>query len=85
MRLVEKVNVKFGADDVRTVKFVQTSPRRVRVTCKGKPAIVIRCYADNRVAAFSRIANSKGEVKRIEVPGATMKAAYSKSVRQLWN
>ena len=85
MRHVEKVNVKFGADDVRTVKFVQTSPRRVRVTCKGKPAIVIRCYADNRAVAFSQIANLKGEVKRIEIPGSTMKSAYRKSVRRLWN
>lgn len=85
-RIVVSVAAKFGAQDVRNVKFVKTSARRVRVTCQGKPPIVIRSYAgQDGATGYLYVKTRKGDRKRVAIQAANMKAAYRDGVKRFWN
>lgn len=80
-KIVERVACKFGRDDVRTVRF-NANAKRVRVTCKGLPAMTVKAK-DGKFIALCKVETRKGVVKEF-VEGKTAEQAYKRALRQFW-
>lgn len=80
MKVVERVTCKFGRNDVRVLKFTKTD-KRVRVSCKGLPALTIRpCKTDHK--GFEASVRRENCIEF--VTARTPEAAFKKGVRRLW-
>jgi hypothetical protein len=80
-KVIKKVACKFGRDDVRTVRF-SAGPKQVRVTCKGKPALIIRPGSNGKFIAFCNT-EPLVAVREFTLAG-TPAAAYRQAVRRFW-
>lgn len=82
MKVIERIACKFGRNDVRTVRF-NANDRRVRVTCKGLPALTVK-EIDGKFQAICKVTNKKGLVSKEFVEGKTAEQAYKRALRQFW-
>ena len=75
------VQAKFGAGDIRSIKF-NANVRRVRVTCKGKAPLVVKQYLDSTEWECHPAKGSKDA--NLLVIGKTPEKAYQRAVRNFW-